>query len=159
MCVYTYGSQKRVLDPLGLEIQVQWACCRCWKLTLGPLQEQRVLLVAESSLQPLASSSLCKSAPESTTDQQTQTHLFPKLPHPILSSCSHLNSQLIPQQLRQPGGGWDALSLGVIAFFFLLAAFSGIYCPCLTLWQSVICPIMLFYLNVNFMSPKETITS
>lgn len=40
--------QKRVSDPLGLELQ---PLCGPWELTLGPLEEQPVLLTVEPSLQ------------------------------------------------------------------------------------------------------------
>lgn len=46
----TQGSQKKVLGPLGLELQIA-ASLLIWvlriKLCKGPLQEQRILLTAE----------------------------------------------------------------------------------------------------------------
>jgi hypothetical protein len=46
-----WGTQKRVLDPLELELQLVWATQhRCWELNLGPPQEQQVLLTIEPSL-------------------------------------------------------------------------------------------------------------
>lgn len=45
------GSQKRVLDPLELVTDHYEMPCGCWELS--PLQEQRVLLPAEPSLQSL----------------------------------------------------------------------------------------------------------
>jgi hypothetical protein len=49
----THGGQKRVLDPLGLALEVDASCpAECWKLNLGPLKKQQVLLTlkAEPSL-------------------------------------------------------------------------------------------------------------
>ena len=38
------GDQKRVSDPLGLELQMAVSYhVGCWKQILGPLQEQHVL--------------------------------------------------------------------------------------------------------------------
>jgi hypothetical protein len=47
-CLQTH--QKRASDPIidGCEPP-----CGCWELISGPLEEQSVLLTAESSLQPL----------------------------------------------------------------------------------------------------------
>lgn len=33
------GDQKRVLDPLELELQVVLNHCECWESRLGPMQE------------------------------------------------------------------------------------------------------------------------
>lgn len=41
------GGQKRVSDPLGLELPSV-----CWELNPGPVEEQPVLLTTEPSLQP-----------------------------------------------------------------------------------------------------------
>jgi hypothetical protein len=48
------GSQKRVSDPLELELTDGYeSLCGCWKLNPGPLKEQQVLLTAGPSLQLL----------------------------------------------------------------------------------------------------------
>lgn len=47
-------TRKRTLRLLELELTQLWAAtCGCWERSLGPLQEQQVLLTAEpSSFQP-----------------------------------------------------------------------------------------------------------
>lgn len=45
------GGQRRVLDPLGLELQMEFEQpCGCWELIPGPLEEQPVILTTELSL-------------------------------------------------------------------------------------------------------------
>lgn len=44
-------GQKKVTDPLEPDSGSQ-PSCGCWEPTLGPLQEEQVLVTAESSLQP-----------------------------------------------------------------------------------------------------------
>ena len=45
VCVHdTHGGQKRILDLLALEL------CGCWKLNLGPLEEQSALLTMDPVL-------------------------------------------------------------------------------------------------------------
>jgi hypothetical protein len=50
--LHVCGGQKRVLNPLELELDSCELPCGCCKLNLGPLEEQPVLLTAEPSLQP-----------------------------------------------------------------------------------------------------------
>ena len=52
MCACDQRGQKRASDPLKLELQkVCELPCECWKLNLGPVQEQPVLLTTELFLQ------------------------------------------------------------------------------------------------------------
>ena len=44
------GVQKKVSDPMGLELQM--VCTIVWVPGTEPLQEQEVLLTMETSLQP-----------------------------------------------------------------------------------------------------------
>lgn len=46
-------SQKRVSEPLGLELQSYELSCGCWKLNPSPMEEQPVLLATKPSLLPL----------------------------------------------------------------------------------------------------------
>lgn len=48
MCVTVYGCAHMNEVPRGQRQRLPWN----WGLNLGPLQEQRMLLTAESSLQP-----------------------------------------------------------------------------------------------------------
>lgn len=48
------GGQKRVLDPLGPELQIAVSHHVGEKLNPGPREKQPVFLPAESSLQPLS---------------------------------------------------------------------------------------------------------
>lgn len=51
MCVpSTLRSQKRVLDPLGLELQVAMIHHECWEPNLSTLQGQQVFLATEQSI-------------------------------------------------------------------------------------------------------------
>ena len=52
VCANICLGQKRVLNPLELELDSCELPCGCCKLNLGPLEEQPVLLTAEPSLQP-----------------------------------------------------------------------------------------------------------
>jgi hypothetical protein len=45
--------QKKVLDPLKLELHVCELPCGCWELNLDPLEEQPVFLTTEPTLWPL----------------------------------------------------------------------------------------------------------
>lgn len=46
------GEQKRISDPLELELQViiGSSVCVCWEPNLGSLKEQRFLLITDLSL-------------------------------------------------------------------------------------------------------------
>lgn len=93
-CLYTIcvpgacGGQKRVLDPLGLEL---WAAGSCLSL-LSKLEEQRVLLTIEPSLQLL-------NQPPSLSSPPFPPSLFTYLP-PSLSSSLLLSSQVFCQRNR-----------------------------------------------------------
>jgi hypothetical protein len=55
MCVPSaLRGQKKVSDPLGLELDSCMTPRRCWELNLGLLEQQPVRLSSELSLQPWA---------------------------------------------------------------------------------------------------------
>lgn len=53
-----HEGQKKVLNPLGLELQ-NYCEPGCWESNSGPLQEEQVLLIPEPSLQPQFSNFKC----------------------------------------------------------------------------------------------------
>jgi hypothetical protein len=57
ICAWCPQRSKLGIGSLELELWmvVNSLPCMCWELNLGPLQEQRVLLTAELSLQPFSS--------------------------------------------------------------------------------------------------------
>lgn len=74
----TYGSQKRALVPLEMNLQM---VVSCWESYLSPLEEQPVLLTAELHLQPHW---LC-----CETGFQRRELLTLLSPHPENCACRH----------------------------------------------------------------------
>ena len=57
-----HGDQKKELDLLELETIASYYMPRCWKLNLHPVEEQQVLLTAESPHQTHCTSFVLQSS-------------------------------------------------------------------------------------------------
>lgn len=86
ICLCALGSQKRVSDPLELELLIAVSC---------RVEEQLILLTAEPSLQTPVLSSLGhqshQEAPTFKTPLKTNDQLRVPYPKPVYWSLQHLN--------------------------------------------------------------------
>lgn len=137
VCTTCICSAPKVSQiPQNLSIDGCELLCESWDLTLGPLQEQRVFLAAEMSLQPFTYSFSCKLAfPKPLEESMVQGTV------PFLTSQSSLFH--FPVMLKNKGS-----FLRFLVFILLPSLFQNF--PVLI--DSILFSVSLFLL---FMFQKE----